>query len=300
VGEFTFLSGVLGLDDVDRVCEQLSPLHAPGASIGLDLADLDTVSPAPLAIILATLRELTALRRMDLGHDYRAPRANELAASLNVEALTRVISGDPVTKASRFDRPPEPRACTSFAGTAGITPAVTALHAAVAQLNRLAEQPLLAFGMMLDELVGNVCAHSGARSGVAAVELYPDSQELEFAVADCGMGIQRSLSQNPDYHEVDDLGAIQQALRGGISGNVGSGRGLGLFLTRLVVGANDGILLVRSGTAGVTQAETRKPASGLPILRGTLVAVRARIDRPFDYNVVNELLEKPGGVPTGP
>lgn len=90
---------------------------------------------------------------------------------------------------------------------------------------------------------------------------------------------------------VDDLSAINAALAFGVTSNPLRNSGLGLFMTQLLLKLNGGTLLVRSGTAAVERGATDREWTDLPRIKGTLVALRARIDRPLSLKPVYEALE---------
>lgn len=63
----------------------------------------------------------------------------------------------------------------------------------------------------LGELIGNVCDHSGAiETGMALFTA--QTGRFEFVVADGGIGVLRSLTQNPDYAGFNDEGAALSAI----------------------------------------------------------------------------------------
>ncbi len=67
--------------------------------------------------------------------------------------------------------------------------------------------------------------------------------------------------------------------------------GIGLFITRLLLRDNGGLLVVRSG-AGEVYSGSQEGARETPIyFPGTLVALRARTDRPLDIRAVYGRLE---------
>lgn len=83
------------------------------------------------------------------------------------------------------------------------------------------------FAAALDEMVSNVCEHSGhSASGMAAFRAI--GGQFEFVVTDRGMGVLRSLRDNPAYKALNDHGeALRLALKDGISrsGNPDRGKG---------------------------------------------------------------------------
>jgi signal transduction histidine kinase len=150
--------------------------------------------------------------------------------------------------------------------------------------------------MLISDFAENVWKHADADGGVATIQFHREEQTLELAIADCGIGIRGSLLRNPDYaHLVDDLLAVREATKPGVTGDAGSGGGLGLYLTRLVLAENGGTLIVRSGEGHVEHRPRTKFLSRVPRFWGTLIVVVARTDQPLDYEVVDRLLTTPSG-----
>jgi hypothetical protein len=73
---------------------------------------------------------------------------------------------------------------------------------------------------------------------------------------------------------------------------------MGLYLTRLVLAENGGMLTLRSGDAHVMCTPSSVSSVGAPWIPGTLVVARIRTDGPFDYGRIDEALSRAGGVRT--
>jgi anti-sigma regulatory factor (Ser/Thr protein kinase) len=54
-------------------------------------------------------------------------------------------------------------------------------------------------GLMVGELADNFAQHSHRNLGALALQYYPRLGALRIAVADCGIGIRASLSENPKH-----------------------------------------------------------------------------------------------------
>jgi len=109
---------------------------------------------------------------------------------------------------------------------------------------------------------------------------------------DVGVGIRRSLTNNPRYADIEeDVTAITTALEPRVTATPERNSGIGLFITRLLLRDNGGVLVVRSGT-GEVYSGAQEGARETPIrFPGTLVALRARTDRPLDIGAVYGRLE---------
>jgi hypothetical protein len=103
------------------------------------------------------------------------------------------------------------------------------------------------FAAALDEMVSNVCEHSGqSASGIAAFRAV--GREFEFVVADRGMGILKSLRDNPAYKTLSDHGeALQLALTDGVSRSGKPDRGKGFRPIFVGLANLSGALRFRAG-----------------------------------------------------
>lgn len=136
----------------------------------------------------------------------------------------------------------------------------------------------------LDELAENVIFHADTNlGGFVIAQRLRRRPEFEIAIADLGIGIRRSLQKNPDFADIrDDVTAIARALQPRVSSTPERNGGFGLAVSKLLLAANGGTLVVRSGNGrvqtGAEEHEQHEPVA----LPGTLVALRARTDRPLN------------------
>jgi len=139
----------------------------------------------------------------------------------------------------------------------------------------------------LTELAENVYFHADAPlGGYAAAQALSHSAEVEIAIVDLGVGIHASLSKNPVYTDEasDDLTAINLALIPTVTATPGRNSGYGLTFTQLLLALNGGRLMVRSGHGHVQRGANMVDKVEQEYLPGTLVGMRLRTDRPFDYS----------------
>lgn len=142
----------------------------------------------------------------------------------------------------------------------------------------------------MSEMLRNVLEHSNAPEGaVACAQYHPNSKYVSIGVADCGIGIRQSLSQN--YPTNSDLEAVLLAVRPYVSGARSTGQpwenaGLGLFVTKSIarighqefaLASGDAFYKLRKNNKGPIEADPTKDnasfSGGLPPWRGTLVGV---------------------------
>ena len=90
------------------------------------------------------------------------------------------------------------------------------------------------------EVLDNVHIHSGKPLGTAMTFYNAEEHSLKVLVADDGMGIQKSLSENRKYANVTEADAIRIALEDSVTD--GKGMGFGLYATSRLMHDIDGKL----------------------------------------------------------
>ncbi len=102
----------------------------------------------------------------------------------------------------------------------------------------------------LYEVLDNVFQHSRAEAGYVMMQLHREQRRCAIAVADTGIGIQKSLflTRAANVEILRDPGAsINHSLQQGVTSKGGENQGNGLFGLRRAVEINGGRLTVRSG-----------------------------------------------------
>ena len=188
--------------------------------------------------------------------------------------------------------------CEHFASAAGGRRVAQGLARAIQQKVETDAVTANSLDVCLIELTENVYFHAKTSSGgFAAAQTFKNSQEIEIAIVDLGVGIAASLSANPEHAEeaADDISAINAAIRPLVTATPERNSGYGLALTRLLLELNDGRLIVWSGEGKVQFGESSF-AKRVDHLPGTVVALRLHTDRPFDiataYKSLNRAIEE--------
>lgn len=287
------LQGALGLPTIDYLQAVLEPVDGAGPpdDLSLDFSEVEDVAPAGVAVLGARLRTWRRESGCDPTARYRPPSAGRLGMWLGRPAIDAMLAHCPHGDEDGLTV----RGCEAFSDMNGAYRAAQRLRLALVHHIALEARAIESVGTMIDEICRNVIQHGDPAGGVAAVAPLPDGR-FELAVADVGIGIHASLAQNPDYAHIDDPQALQTALEPGATGEPGRGRGMGLFLTRLVIAENGGTLILRSGSAQVIASPGTILSTPAPWLPGTLVIARVRPNAPFDYGHVDEALSRAGGV----
>ncbi|MEM8692075.1 MAG: hypothetical protein AAGG57_09320 [Pseudomonadota bacterium] len=108
------------------------------------------------------------------------------------------------------------------------------------------------------EMFRNVFEHSGSQDLYYCAQYWPNSNKVEFAVADFGIGIRRGLGLNPNFRFKSDKEALEYAMLPSVSGRTHEPRrsenwfnsGYGLYMTSRLA-RNGGNFMIRSGNQAI-------------------------------------------------
>lgn len=282
-----------GLERMVRLLHPLLTLEEP-AVILVDLEGLVSLSPAAVALLAACLRRTADLGLPLEGSLISAPLSPAVRNYLLRMNVIQVSVGEELEIPIRRRKTEGFRPCQHFTGDHDYAAVARSLTEALAERCVTDQLARASIRICLDEIAENVVHHADTQiGGFAAAQGWPRNHEFEIAIVDLGIGVRASLTKNPDYADISsDAEAITRALQPRVSSTPQRNAGIGLFITKLLLEANGGILLVRSGT-GLVRAGAREEATSEEVqLPGTLVALRARTDRPLDINSVYEHLER--------
>ena len=95
------------------------------------------------------------------------------------------------------------------------------------------------------EVMDNVIIHSGKTCGTVIMEYIQDKNRIKILVADDGIGVKASLSNNPDFADISEIEALRSCIEDRVTS--GKGMGFGLFSTACLVKTAGTKLLVHSG-----------------------------------------------------
>lgn len=153
----------------------------------------------------------------------------------------------------------------------------------------------------LMEIIGNCFAHNelgeGLR-GLACAQSWPQGDLAQIAIADAGIGIRKSLSENPDLLAKLEAGnSCEIATEFGITSKPGKGHaGYGLALTRQLLAHAGGRLLVASGHEWFTTNGMNTAAGDLPVpWNGTIAVLEWSTRRPLRAGEVYKSWPLPEG-----
>jgi len=151
----------------------------------------------------------------------------------------------------------------------------------------------------LSETIRNVLEHAGGAPAFACAQYYPSANRVSIGVADCGIGIRRSLAGYREF--ATDAEAQLAALRPGVTGarpgmyGAPDNAGVGLFFTKSIAKASHEYFGIISGGAAYRLRRVRSNEQfrlfanplddrhdlyeGLPAWKGTVVAVDIGVRR---------------------
>lgn len=259
------LVGQFASADLDRLLGVLAPLETldKPALVTVDLRALEVISAASVAVLMAALLDVGARGIAAEGSQILVPRSTIIHRRLQELDVLELLAHVPPEKdfVRRQDRGSRP--CQRF--TAEDDPALVAhsLTGAMAEVCETDDPACNAMWYALNEIAQNVLDHAhAAGGGVAIAEVTRGGAELEVVIADRGIGIRESLAQNPVYRDLtSDLVALQTATQAGVTGRRGKPGGFGLYFTQLLLHANGGGMVMRSGTAQLELGASVRRAS---------------------------------------
>ncbi len=205
----------------------------------LDLSDLRSVYPngaVPFAANLAFLRSTTDQRiTVRMPDDSRLKRIEE---PLTVDNYDRQSGDTLMHSVWRYDTETDAQKLTKM------------YMEALTDQVQCEEGVIDAITWCLYEVMDNVFSHSRAGSGYVMMQLHKSERLCVIAVADTGIGIQRSLAETqaaPLEVLRDASSAIEFATEQGATSKGGAHQGNGLYGLRRAVEINGGALNVTSG-----------------------------------------------------
>jgi hypothetical protein len=271
--------------------EPLSSLSEE-SRLTLDLSGLVFIGPASLATLVAVVSDGIDRGVVASGSTYVPPANRLVARYLDRMDFNKLLTGEDLERGFTR-RPPEGfRPFQTFSTRGELDELSESLTMAATEALNITGKDRTAVLLAITEIGQNVIDHAESRvGGFAIAQRGHTRREFEVAIADAGVGIAGSLGRNPQYRDVGtDAEAITKALALGVTSNPGTdNKGVGLATIRGLLRENGGTLLVRSGRGAVEDGQREVIRDALVRLGGTVVAVRMRIDQPFDLELFSRL-----------
>lgn len=158
------------------------------------------------------------------------------------------------------------------------TAAVDRVMSMILKVVPLERKQLVALEWSVSEITDNVLNHSQSQMGgvIQASTINTGGRIIvEFVVADCGIGIQRSLG------EKGDVRALERAIQEGVTRNPATNQGNGLFGTFRVSTLSQGRFELHSGHASLVadgDSSVRASRNTSTFFPGTIVVCRVGCD----------------------
>jgi hypothetical protein len=284
------LAGGYYFRTLTRIIRDLQPLLTlrEPAHITIDMSDLTFMGPTALALTAATLYKVLQDELPTTGSVILAPKAPGMYRYLHRMDFMRLVLDAPDLEDDESERHDTAgfRECRRFVHDEECRQVAKALANSARERVVVDELASHSLYTCLTELAENVYYHADAPfGGVAAAQALPSSGEVELAIVDLGIGIYESLTKNPIYHSDanDDLAAIKLALVPTVTATPKRNSGYGLAFTQFLLGFNGGRMLVRSGYGHVQRGAHVVDKIERQHLPGTVIGLRIRTDRPFDF-----------------
>lgn len=268
------LYGDLRLSYLDQVVASLHQLgvQARYPDIVLDMSNVGSILPSVVPPVAAYLRYLTQQHKID--YTLIQPRNGLVAARVRDFGLAHYIDYRKFEKPRLKSTNP---AVMQFYNMDDCILATDKIINNTIRTIRLDREHIAALEWAVTEITDNVLNHSGSPvGGFAIYDRIPRTNIVEITVADCGVGIARTLGVK------DDREAVELAIQEGVTKNKQTNQGNGLFGTFRLACASSTIFSLRSRTGVLFvdkygEVKTRKMKVPYP---GTLVVCQIDCQEP--------------------
>lgn len=264
--------------------------------VTFDFTGLVNISPTGLALLTAAVMDARQRGVFSDGGVKILPPTGPVWNYLQRMDVFRLILGGEAYDAigEGFERKEAVgfRPCRGFTTYDEFPPVTRELAKALEESCDTDEVAKASIRVCLDELAENVIHHAASPlGGFAAAQGWRKTSTFEIGIVDLGIGVRQSLTKNPAYADIsEDAVAIQTALQPRVTSTPERNAGIGLFITKLLLRENGGFFMVRSGKAAVYAGSQEEAVVARTPFPGTIVALRARTDRPLNIKHVYRTL----------
>lgn len=143
---------------------------------------------------------------------------------------------------------------------------------------------LQALSYCLYEMMDNVHIHSGKPLGTAMTSYNDTQKTLSILIADDGMGIKASLSENEQYREITEAEALKICLEDKITD--GKGLGFGLYTTSRLVDSIGKEFIMYSGKHKLIRKDGQESVVENGFWQGTLIYMVIGTGEEIDPNQI--------------
>ena len=216
------LRGPFPRQQLDRLLRELAPLSrlTEPSHLVVDLTGLARIDASSLAVLVSALHDVAERDLITDESTILAPKNWLVARWLERMDVIRLLAGAaaPVEEfVRREDHAFCP--CQTFTSLDELAALATRLTGALSEAVQTDAASRFATYFALNEIAENVIEHARSSIGaIALAQVAPKRNEFIVAIADRGIGVRASLTQNPAYGGItDDLDALQLAEKRGIS-----------------------------------------------------------------------------------
>ena len=143
---------------------------------------------------------------------------------------------------------------------------------------------LQALSYCLYEMMDNVHIHSGKPLGTAMTSYNDTQKTLSILIADDGMGIKASLSENEQYRAITEAEALKMCLEDKITD--GKGLGFGLYTTSRLVDSIGKEFIMHSGKHKLIRKDGQESVVENGFWQGTLIYMVIGTGEEIDPNQI--------------
>lgn len=143
---------------------------------------------------------------------------------------------------------------------------------------------LQALSYCLYEMMDNVHIHSGKPLGTAMTSYNDTQKTLSILIADDGMGIKASLTENEQYREITEAEALRMCLKDKITD--GKGLGFGLYTTSRLVDRIGKEFILHSGKHKLIRKDGQESVLENGFWQGTLIYMVIGTGEEIDPNQI--------------
>ena len=143
---------------------------------------------------------------------------------------------------------------------------------------------LQALSYCLYEIMDNIHIHSGKPLGTAMTNYDSNQKTLSVLIADDGMGIQASLSENEKYKDITEAEALRMCLEDKITD--GKGLGFGLYTTSRLIDRIGKEFILHSGIHKLVRKDGNESVMENGLWQGTLIYMVIGTNEEIDPNQV--------------
>lgn len=212
--------------------------------VELDLSRHHFYGPGGMVPLVSLIRHYT-----DLGWEFRVavPEDTRLETYWDAAGWLAGIEGDsaPALRSESTFTP-----LYSYTSHPDLNQHLNTIMEMIARVSEFSSGVLAAVEWAMNEIADNVVVHSGGATGWIQAIVRPNRSRVDIAVADCGLGICRTIRDSfPDVRS--DRAALRLAIERGVTRDKQIGQGNGLAGSIRIAESAHGWVNILSGTANL-------------------------------------------------